>query len=95
MSSAGGVAATRSDLKQKVRQMHELNTKQKQILNHLIDAIHGDTEYFKSKRIAEEIGLSSKEVGKNIGSVRHSIDFIHIEKWGESDSITWRVQLST
>jgi hypothetical protein len=47
--------------------------------------------YFKSRVIGQDIGLSAKEVGTNIGAIRDGGCGLTVERWGKSGSITWKV----
>ena len=47
--------------------------------------------YFKSKFIAEEVGLSAKEIGALMVQLRDSATSIEIEKWSYTSATTWRV----
>ncbi|MFB6194343.1 MAG: hypothetical protein ABEI75_04695 [Halobaculum sp.] len=68
----------------------QLTDKQRQILGYLRD--HADEQtYFKSRLIAEELGLSAKEVGANMTAVRDAATDISVEKWGYSSGTTWMV----
>ena len=67
-----------------------LSTKQRRILAYLRDAVPTQT-YFKSRVIGEELGLSAKEVGTNMGAVAEAARDLDIEKWGYSSSTTWKV----
>lgn len=72
------------------RNKHSLSAKQRKILQYL-EANAEDQTYFKSRLIAEELGLSAKEVGTNMTAI-HEGDFdISVEKWGYSSSTTWMV----
>jgi hypothetical protein len=53
----------------------------------------GGARYFKSKHIAQDLGLSAKEVGATLGILQNDCDRLRIEKWGYSKSTTWRVEL--
>lgn len=68
----------------------ELTDKQRQILQYLQREANGQM-YFKSRLIAEELGLSAKEVGANMGALRRGEVGIEIEKWGYSSGTTWKV----
>jgi DNA-binding Lrp family transcriptional regulator len=68
----------------------ELTEKQRQILEYLEREADGQA-YFKSRLIAEDLGLSAKEVGANMGALRRSEIGIEIEKWGYSSGTTWKV----
>ena len=68
----------------------DLTDKQRQILQYLRD--HADEQtYFKSRLIADELGLSAKEVGANMTAVRERATEIEVEKWGYSSGTTWMV----
>ena len=48
--------------------------------------------YFKSKFIAEEVGLSQKEIGALMIKLRESATDLVIEKWSYTSATTWRVR---
>ncbi|MFA9515702.1 hypothetical protein ACERIT_00530 [Halopenitus sp. H-Gu1] len=68
-----------------------LTEKQRRILAYLRSNVDSQT-YFKSRLIAEDLGLSAKEVGANIRSVRDASTDLSIEKWGYSSGTTWMVE---
>jgi len=69
---------------------NDLTDKQRRILSYLRCEI--DTQmYFKSRIIGEQIGLSAKEVGTNIGAIRDGKFGLTVERWGKSGGITWKV----
>jgi hypothetical protein len=47
--------------------------------------------YFKSKFIADEVGLSAKEIGALMVKLKDSATDIEIEKWSYTSATTWRV----
>lgn len=47
--------------------------------------------YFKSKFIADEVGLSPKEIGALMVKLRESAGELEIEKWSYTSATTWRV----
>ena len=53
-------------------------------------ASNGET-YFKSKFIADEVGLSPKEIGALMVKLRDSATDLEIEKWSYTSATTWRV----
>ncbi|PSQ26942.1 hypothetical protein BRD06_05560 [Halobacteriales archaeon QS_9_67_15] len=67
-----------------------LTDTQSQLLSYLRDRVEGTT-YLKSKYVATELGLSSKEVGINMGILEERATGIEIEQWGRSSSTTWKV----
>jgi len=48
--------------------------------------------YFKSKFIADEVGLSPKEIGALMVKLRESATDLEIEKWSYTSATTWRVE---
>ncbi|WP_122088446.1 DUF7123 family protein [Halalkalicoccus subterraneus] len=67
-----------------------LNETQQRILQYLRE--HADTRtYFKSRLIAEDLGLTAKEVGTNMSALRSGEFGLSVEKWGYSSSTTWMV----
>ncbi|MDQ2053398.1 MULTISPECIES: hypothetical protein [Halobellus] len=67
-----------------------LSDKQRQILQYL--RANADTQtYFKSRLIAEDLGLSAKEVGANMRAILDGDVGLTIEKWGYSSGTTWKV----
>jgi hypothetical protein len=53
----------------------------------------GDGEmYFKSKFIADEVGLSPKEIGALMVKLKESASELEIEKWSYTSATTWRIE---
>jgi len=48
--------------------------------------------YFKSKFIADEVGLSPKEIGALMVKLRDSASELEIEKWSYTSATTWRIE---
>ena len=67
-----------------------LSEKQLRILEYLRSNAD-DRTYFKSRLIADELDLSAKEVGANMGAVADAAADIDVEKWGYSSGTTWMV----
>ncbi|QHS17057.1 hypothetical protein GWK26_07800 [haloarchaeon 3A1-DGR] len=68
-----------------------LTEKQRRILTYLRERVDSRT-YFKSRLIADDLGLSAKEVGANLRTVREANTDLSIEKWGYSSGTTWMVE---
>ncbi|MEF8773300.1 MAG: hypothetical protein V5A23_04425 [Halobacteriales archaeon] len=47
--------------------------------------------YFKSKFIADEVGLSPKEIGALMVKLTESAADLEIEKWSYTSATTWRI----
>jgi len=54
------------------------------------EAADGET-YFKAKFIADDVGLSPKEIGALIVQLQDSIQDVEIEKWSYTGATTWRI----
>lgn len=48
--------------------------------------------YFKSKFIADEVGLSPKEIGALMVQLKEGTPDLEIEKWSYTSATTWRVE---
>lgn len=67
------------------------NETQQSILHYLNIGVQTGKHYFKSKYIAKDLGLSSKEVGTNMGILSEICDDLRIIRWSYSSSTTWLV----
>lgn len=67
-----------------------LNEKQERILQYLREHA-GSRTYFKSRLIANDLGLTAKEVGTNMSALEAGEFDVSVEKWGYSSSTTWMV----
>jgi len=74
--------------------MSQLGEEDREILDYLRDSVSRGQSYFRAKNIAEQIGLSSKQVGARLPKLDEESDDVEIEKWGRARSTTWRVTLS-
>jgi hypothetical protein len=70
------------------------NATQQKIVEYLLKGIREGKHYFKSKHIAQDLGLSSKEVGVNLGLLARICPKLQIERWSYSNSTTWRIEIS-
>lgn len=74
--------------------MTDYSDEEQRILAYLRDSAARGERYFRSKNIAEAIGLSSKQVGARLPRLADKADEVDIEKWGRARSTTWKVTLS-
>lgn len=65
--------------------------KHSRVRRYLIERVGEGERYFKSRFIAEEVGLSAKEVGALLAELHRPLEGLQIEKWGYSGATTWRV----
>jgi len=74
--------------------MTELGETDRQILDYLRESVSRGEQYIRSKTIAKQLGLSSKQVGARLPKLDEQSDDVEIEKWGRARSTTWRVTRS-
>ena len=67
-------------------------TKEARLANYLRERAEAGDMYFKSKFIADEVGLSAKEIGALIVNLQESVDDLSIERWSYTGATTWRVE---
>jgi len=68
--------------------------KDERLADYLRDRVDDGEMYFKSKFIADDVGLSSKEIGALIVKLQESVDDLSIERWSYTGATTWRVEQS-
>jgi len=66
--------------------------KDERLANYLRSRVDDGELYFKSKFIAEDVSLSSKEIGALIVKLQDSVDDLSIERWSYTGATTWRVE---
>ncbi|WP_299274453.1 DUF7123 family protein [Halovenus sp.] len=74
--------------------MTELGETDREILDYLRESVSRGEQYLRSKTIAKQLGLSSKQVGARLPKLDEQSDDVEIEKWGRARSTTWRVTQS-
>jgi hypothetical protein len=67
-------------------------SKQERLTAYLTQKAEDGEMYFKSKFIADEVGLSPKEIGALMVQIRDSASDIEVEKWSYTSATTWRVE---
>ncbi|MFW6153426.1 MAG: DUF7123 family protein [Halobacteriota archaeon] len=70
-------------------------SKQERLERYLRDQLDGGELYFKSKFIADEVGLSPKEIGALMVKMKDSATDFNIEKWSYTSATTWRITPSS
>lgn len=68
------------------------DSKESRLKSYLRDRAQDGELYFKSKFIADEVGLSPKEIGALMVKLRESATELEIEKWSYTSATTWRVE---
>ena len=66
-------------------------SKESRLKNYLAQKAEDGELYFKSKFIADEVGLSSKEIGALMVKLRDTATEIDVEKWSYTSATTWRI----
>lgn len=67
-------------------------SKEERLLSYLRERAQDGEVYFKSKFIADDVGLSAKEIGALIVKLQDSAADLTIEKWSYTGATTWRVE---
>ncbi|WP_101294189.1 DUF7123 family protein [Halegenticoccus soli] len=67
-------------------------SKEERLKQYLAEKAQDGELYFKSKFIADEVGLSPKEIGALMVKLRDSATDLTIEKWSYTSATTWRIQ---
>ncbi|MGB9963496.1 hypothetical protein [Halobacterium sp. CBA1126] len=70
----------------------EYTDEERRILEFLRESVETGERYFRSKNIANHLGLSSKQVGVRLPELAEKTEDVDIEKWSRSKSTTWRVE---
>ena len=70
----------------------EANPKEQRLKAYLERNAADGELYFKSKFIADEVGLSSKEIGAFMCKLSDATTDLEIEKWSYTSATTWRVE---
>ncbi|KAB7514562.1 hypothetical protein DM867_05410 [Halosegnis rubeus] len=69
----------------------DAESKESRLKNYLAQKAEDGELYFKSKFIADEVGLSSKEIGALMVKLRDTATEIDVEKWSYTSATTWRI----
>ena len=67
-----------------------LTEKQSRILGHITEQLD-EQSFFKSRYIAEDLELSAKEIGVNLGIISEKVTELDFEQWGKSSGTTWKI----
>ena len=67
-------------------------TKEERLRRYLLRRATDGELYFKSKFIADDVGLSAKEIGALMVKLRDSASDLRVEKWSYTGATTWRVE---
>ena len=67
-------------------------SKEHRLKSYLRDRAADGELYFKGKFIADDVGLSPKEIGALMVKLSESATDLEIEKWSYTGATTWRVE---
>jgi len=67
-------------------------SKEERLKQYLLSKAQDGDLYFKSKFIADEVGLSPKEIGALMVKLRDSATELSVEKWSYTSATTWRIE---
>jgi hypothetical protein len=67
-------------------------SKEERLRQYLSQKAEDGEMYFKSKFIADEVGLSPKEIGALMVKLKDSASDLEIEKWSYTSATTWRIE---
>jgi hypothetical protein len=70
----------------------EAPSKEARLTAYLREKAEDGEMYFKSKFIADEVGLSAKEIGALMVKLTDAAEELEIEKWSYTSATTWRVE---
>ena len=68
-----------------------VNATQERIVAHIKSSLKAGQSYFKSKYIAQELGISTHTVGTNMTKIARVCKDFTVQKWGRASATTWRV----
>ncbi len=67
------------------------DTKETRLRSYLRQRAEDGEIYIKSKFIADDVGLSPKEIGALMVKLKDSATDLNIEKWSYTSATTWRI----
>ena len=70
----------------------DTRSKEERLRSYLMQKAEDGEVYFKSKFIADEVGLSPKEIGALMVKLKDSATDLEVEKWSYTSATTWRVE---
>ena len=70
----------------------DADSKEERLQSYLRQKAEDGEFFFKSKFIADDVGLSPKEIGALMVKLRDSATDLTVEKWSYTSATTWRVE---
>ncbi|MHC3438527.1 DUF7123 family protein [Natrialbaceae archaeon A-gly3] len=68
------------------------DSKERRLKQYLRERAKDGELYFKGKFIADDVGLSPKEIGALMVKLSESATDLEVEKWSYTGATTWRVE---
>lgn len=66
--------------------------KRRRVEEHLLDRLEDGPLFVKSRFLAEEVALSTREIGAALGRLAEDSARLEIQKWSYTSATTWRVE---
>lgn len=66
--------------------------KRERVASYLREELDESPVYVKSKFLADDLDLTSKEIGGVLGRLADADTDLQVEKWSYTNATTWRVQ---
>ncbi|WP_049947911.1 DUF7123 family protein [Candidatus Halobonum tyrrellensis] len=92
MSATANPSTDAADADSQSNHESEPESKEDRLKGYLLDHARDGELYFKSKFIADEVGLSPKEIGALMVKLKESATELSIEKWSYTSATTWRIE---
>jgi hypothetical protein len=74
------------------RTTEQPESKEEMLRQYLAEKAREGEFFFKSKFIADDVGLSPKEIGALMVKLKDSASELTIEKWSYTSATTWRIE---
>lgn len=69
--------------------------KEEQLRQFLLEKARDGEFYFKSKFIADDVGMTPKQIGALMYKLRDSMTELEIERWSYTGATTWHIVPAT
>jgi hypothetical protein len=66
--------------------------KRRRVEQHLLKQLGDGPLFVKSKFLADDLDLSTREIGSALGRIAECSDRLDVRKWSYTSATTWRVE---
>jgi hypothetical protein len=66
--------------------------KRRRVEQHLLDRIEDGPLFVKSKFLAEDLALSTREIGAALGRLGEESARLDVQQWAYTSATTWRIE---